>query len=449
MSSARPLLAAALAAALAASACADVDGDGARRPGFTGGKVDDAFSSGPMLITGAFDGSKSIPMWLQTMGFARRLTRETGKPLAWTYFINTAYYSTTVKGSDIGIAASSNDAALRWAITQQAINEGHEIANHTVRHKDGSAFTVDQWRAEIGEFHSETERHLFEPVLGQDGAPLFPRWKPAAAAAAGQIGATCDADAACGSRSCAMVTPDAGFCTQACTKDSNCANGTVCGGICLPRPELPVLDEGGGVLFDSSGAPNLDNPNLVPYRIVGFRAPQLGHNAALYTVLTERGYRYDTSQVLPPGPPLRTRDQGRTFDQIFQFPLMRHPGVAAIPMDYNYLFGKISAERMQADYRSSLIHDYEALDRVPWNIGHHFSLWAEGGYWRAMQDAFRFAAAGCPQGGEQRCAEVEFVRFRDLATRLDGKNDGLVGDLFGNPGLDEDEGSEAGETCDE
>jgi hypothetical protein len=445
-----PLLPAALVAALAATACtSDAAGPDAdpRGPGFTGGKVDDLFADGPMYLTGAFDGSKSIRMWLDTMGFARELSDETGKELRWTYFINTAYYSTTVQGSEIGRAASKNDALIRWAITQQAINEGHEIANHTVRHHNGQTWSNAQWKAEIDEFHADTERHLFNTVV-VDGEPAFPRWAPAAAADPGEVGAACDAAGDCDSGSCRQVTPDLGLCSASCESDADCANGTVCAGICLPKPQAPVLDEDGGTLIDADGSPNLANPNMVPYRIVGFRGPQLGHNPNLYEELTARGYTYDTSFILPPGPPLKTLDQGTSFN-LFQFALMRHPNTGAIPMDYNYYFNDISADRMTSDYKKSIVRSYNELGRVPWNIGHHFSLWKDGGYWAAMKTAFRYAADGCVEGGVKKCADVEFIRFRDLAAKLDGNFDN-AGDLFANPGiLEVDDETFAGEACED
>jgi peptidoglycan/xylan/chitin deacetylase (PgdA/CDA1 family) len=432
-------------AACSEQAADDVD---ARGPGFTGGKADDAFTSGPLYLTGAFDGSRSIRMWIETMDFARQLSRETNKRLRWSYFINTAYYFTNITGSEIGTASSQNDAKIRWAITQQAINEGHEIGNHTVRHKNGANWSRDQWQREIDEVHAAVESHLFQPVLGADGKPLFPRWRPASGAAAGAVGASCATASQCGTGSCYKVTPDQGFCTRSCSSDAACASGTVCAGVCLPLPELPVVDRDGQVLFDAQGRPNLGNSKLKPYRMVGFRAPQLGHNANLFDVLAARGYRYDTSKILPPGPPARTVHQGRTFESLFQFALMRHPGAASIPMDYNYYVSDVSGARMASDYKAAIRRHYEQLDRVPWNIGHHFSLWKDGAYWQAMKDAFRYAAQGCPEQGVRRCPDVAFVTFEQLADRLDGKTDGGE-DIFANPNVVEDDTEHVAETCEE
>ncbi|MEM6709308.1 MAG: hypothetical protein AAF648_11030, partial [Pseudomonadota bacterium] len=111
-----------------------------------GGKADELFEESPLYLTGAFDGSQRFGMWIDTLEFTRAFEREHGKPLHWTYFINTCYYDRTVSGSWIGTAQSRDEELARWALTQQALNEGHEIANHAVLHQDGSGWSADRWR---------------------------------------------------------------------------------------------------------------------------------------------------------------------------------------------------------------------------------------------------------------------------------------------------------------
>ena len=405
-----------LASVLLASGCLD-------------GALDETASSaldpGPLFVTGAFDGSQRFGMWAATMDFARRLERETGKRLRFTYFINTAYYDRGVRGSWIGTAESADEEIVRWALTQQALNEGHEIGDHSVRHQDGSSWTVAAWRAELDEFHDLVAEHLFEPVTDGAGAPVFPRWRPVRAAAPGEVGAACGSDQECSSGRCLPVAPEQAYCTQTCNRSHPCPAGTVCGtptwttdgDACVPMPEYPIEWQG-QELFDASGQPNLEHPALQRAHIEGFRAPQLGHNSALYDVLTELGYTYDTSKILAPGAPRPTTNQGRAFG-LWQFPLMKYAGSLTVPMDYNYKVSNGTYERMRADYRSSILQAYGRRDRAAWNIGHHFALWNGGAYWRAMQDALRFAADGCPDdGGAQRCPDVEFPTFRELAATL-------------------------------
>jgi hypothetical protein len=338
-------------------------------------------------------------------------------------------------------------------LTQQAINEGHEIANHAVRHQDGSEWSVAQWRTELTEFNQAVEANLFEPMIEfNEGSPeaVFPRWR--AVAEDGEVGAACQADGDCTSGICLPVSNTHSFCSARCNSNLPCANGTVCGAPtwnestdrCVPMPELPIVYQG-ETLFDENGNPNLESSILRPYHVVGFRAPQLGNNAALYDVLTELNYAYDTSQVLPIGPPQRTRRSGRTFETIYQFGLMRNPGSLTIPMDYNYSVNNGTGERMISDYRQSILDGYNARERQPWNIGHHFALWQNGAYWQAMQDAFEFAAQGCPDAqGQLRCEETEFPTFQQLASNLDSINRGAADsfeeDIFditdGQEGLD-------------
>ncbi|MBT8492532.1 MAG: polysaccharide deacetylase family protein [Deltaproteobacteria bacterium] len=410
--------------------------------------ADSVFENGPMFLTGAFDGSKAFRMWQATTDFTRQFEREYGVPLKFTYFINSAYYDHTVTGSWIGTSLSAEESMVRFAITQQAANEGHEIGNHTVRHRDGTDWTVEQWRAEFRQFHDLVEANLFKPVLGDDGKPVFPRWESMPEAAPGEVGHSCSSNSDCDSGRCMAVAAEQSFCTTGCNKNLPCANGTVCGAsnwnegqdVCYPAPQFPVLHNG-EVLFDEDGNPNLSSSQLEPYPIIGFRAPQLGHDTALFTVLDEFGYRYDTTKILRPGPPGRVRHRGQTFAGIYEFALMKHQGSRTIPMDYNYKVNDADGVRMTDDYKRSVRSAY-AMGRQPWNIGHHFSLWRGGAYWRAMKDTFRYAAEGCPENGVETCENVAFPTFVELTDTLDGINAANGGDtdddadVFAKPGVE-------------
>lgn len=449
---------------LAVAACTSDGGDPVDLD--IGGKADTAFADGAFYLTGGFDGSQRFGMWVDTMEFTRRIERDYGKRIRWTYFINTCYYDRTVDHSWIGTAMSREEEIVRWALTQQALNEGHEIANHSVRHQDGSDWSVEQWRTELNEFHQLVQANLFEPMIEyNEGEPeaVFPRWRPVPGVEAGEVGATCEADGDCDSGICLAVSNNRSFCSARCNRHNPCPDGTACGAPtwnestdrCVPLPEFPV-EYNEQVLFDAEGNANVAHPDLTPIQLVGFRAPQLGQNAALFEVLTELNYLYDTSQVLPIGPPQRTVRSGRTFEELYQFGLMRNPGSLTIPMDYNYKVNNGSGERMTSDYRQSILDAYIERDRQPWNIGHHFALWQNGAYWQAMQDAFEFAAQGCPdEAGEARCPDTEFPTFHQLATTLDGINrdraDSFDEDIFelpeGEEGLDPSELGGRDEDC--
>ena len=401
-----------------------------------GGKADELFEDSPLYLTGAFDGSQRFGMWIDTLEFTRAFERDYGKPLHWTYFINTCYYDRTVEGSWIGQAESREEEIARWALTQQALNEGHEIANHAVLHQDGSEWSVERWRQEFTDFHAQTDANLFLPIPDDDGEGfVFPNWQ--ASGETRSAGSACEDADDCDSGICLPLTPELSVCSDRCNKNRPCDDGFACGApawntstdVCVPLPEFPV-EYRGEVLFDAEGNPNPDAEALSTYRVVGFRAPQLGHNAALFEVMEEFSYAYDTSKILAPGLPQKTQHGSETFDELYQFALMKHPGSRTIPMDYNYKANDASGERMLSDYKNSIVAAYDN-GRQPWNIGHHFALWRGGAYWRAMKDAFRFAAEGCPaDDGALRCAEVEFPTFRDLVGIVDAKSDAVGDDPF-------------------
>ena len=415
------------------------DGGGVDAPAAKG-KADTLFKDGPMHLTGAFDGSKKFQMWVDTVDFARRIKRDFDMPLAFTYFINTCYFDTSVSGSWIGKAHSQAEVTVRWALMQQALNEGHEIGNHSVRHQDGGAWSESQWREEFQEWHDLVEANLFKPVYEPGKGAVFPDWQPMPGAAEGEVGAACATHDDCATGICLPVSDQASFCSATCNKNKPCGNGTVCGApdwnqskdLCVPMPAFPV-EHDGEVLFDESGRPNLSHSALQPYQVIGFRAPQLAHNSALFEVLEEFGYRYDTSKILKPGPPKRIAHSGKVYDSMFEYALMKNRGSLTVPMDYNYKVNDGSYERMLRDYKQSIVDAYLLRDHQPWNIGHHFALWRGGGYWRAMKEAFVWAAQGCPSGrGETQCEDVAFTSFKDLTTVIESKADGVV-DPFHDP----------------
>lgn len=373
----------------------------------------------PMYLNGSFDGGSSpYQSWVATLEFARELAQKYHRSLRLTYFVTTAFYDPTVTGSAVGRAKSRDEVLVRWALTQQALNEGHEIASHTVRHRDGSAWTAEMWRAELKEYQDLITSNLFVPVRDELGHPVFPRFAAAPGARPGTVGAGCtDASQCAAALRCAMVTPTQGFCTTDCNAGKPCANGTICGypeetgealDICLPKPAFPVVWKG-QELFDAAGRPNLAHPALHPYVPVGFRAPQLATNSAMYGVLKELGYTYDASQVGSPNPPYR-------YSGMLEFSLMRFPGSLAIPMDYNYLFHKdLDGSIMEPDYQRSIISAYNDRGKMPWNIGHHLYHYSHGAYFEVFKRVFRFAAQGCPDAhGAPRCQYMDFPSLREL-----------------------------------
>lgn len=149
----------------------------------------------------------------------------------------------------------------------------------------------------------------------------------------------------------------------------------------------------------------------------------MGANAALYDVLIERGYRYDTSQATHLRAPYRLKGK-QSGTLIFEFPLMAHKDSASVPMDYNYRRLGIAGDRMQRDYETSIVAAHHR--GLPWNIGHHFATWEDGAYLDALLEAVRFASAGCPQGAKpwlatapKQCPGLKLVSFGELVDDLD------------------------------
>jgi peptidoglycan/xylan/chitin deacetylase (PgdA/CDA1 family) len=392
--------------------------------------VDLQASGPPMYLNGSFDGGSSpFRTWVQAMEFARELRRVYGKSLPITFFLTTAFLDTTVTGSSVGRAQSPQEILVRTALIQQAVNEGHEIANHTVRHldggEDGGKWPLDKWRSELLEFQRIVTRNVFQPVLDDTGTPLFPRWLPLATASPHQVGAACSEASPCdGGLRCVYVSKSQGLCSQDCNDGLRCPSGTYCGlpdtsgatlefqDLCLPLPQFPIVYKG-QTLFRADGTPNLSSALLRPYQVVGFRAPYLSTNEAMYDALKELNYVYDSSDVAPPEP-------AHIQHGIFQFALMKMPGMVTYPMDYSYYIRDTDRATMTADYQSGIVQAYQQ-NRMPWNIGHHLRMYKDGVYFEAFKDAFRFAAQGCPDdkaGGRQRCPNLEFVSFRELAQRL-------------------------------
>lgn len=396
------------------------------------------YTASPMRFTVAFDGSQRFSLWLRTMEQARALERQHGARPRFTYFVNACYYTTERLESDIGRAQSRAEVLVRRALTQQAINEGHEIGNHGVGHHDGSQWSLEAWRQELTRFHTIMDGQLFEPIPDGDGGFVFPRFEPVAGAESGGAGARCERDDDCTSNLCVGLGARASVCSEPCNLQQRCPDGMACGApmfrketdLCLPVPSYPIeLD--GRVLFDAKGQANPKHPRLRRYGFRGHRAPYLGANDAMIEALLERGYAYDTSLGAGPGVPFRVGPAGGK--SLLGFALMPWPGARAIPMDYNYLKVDDARERMRADYRDGLALAY-ARGRWPWNVGHHFATWNDGAFLDVLDQTIDFALSGCPdEGGSKRCAEVVVTSFAELARELGAPRPGPAGNTPRGP----------------
>lgn len=160
-------------------------------------------------------------------------------------------------------------------------------------------------------------------------------------------------------------------------------------------------------------------------QVQGFRAPQLGISDGLYQTLQERSYSYDASQASKKN--YWPQQNGRGT---WNLPLasLKIFGTCkkTLSMDYNFYWAqsnakediensKIYEEQMYSTYMNYFINNYFG-NRAPVNIGHHFSTWNNGAYWKAMK---RFVESVCT------LPEVKCSTYSELVQFLEGNKNKL------------------------
>ena len=158
--------------------------------------------------------------------------------------------------------------------------------------------------------------------------------------------------------------------------------------------------------------------------IVGFRAPYLATSSALDAALADNGFLYSASGVSR-GPQMPFERNG-----VVQFALPTVPegpsGRRVIAMDYNLYVrhsgGKEDTahadeyeERAYQAFHAAFERQYDG-ERIPLQIGFHFTLMNGDAYWRALE---RFAGEVCTK------PDVECISYRDLAGRLRQEEPGV------------------------
>jgi len=148
--------------------------------------------------------------------------------------------------------------------------------------------------------------------------------------------------------------------------------------------------------------------------MIGFRAPQLGTDQAMYAELPQWGIQYDTSGTAAPNLWPRRNSQG-----LWSFPLaeitVAGTNRKTLSMDYNFYYfhtkgkedpshAKQYENQMYDSYVNYFFNNYNG-NRAPLNIGHHFSKWNGGAYWAAEQRFIRLVC-GLP--------EVKCVTYEEL-----------------------------------
>ena len=170
-----------------------------------------------------------------------------------------------------------------------------------------------------------------------------------------------------------------------------------------------------------------NNPNeqvdtlFLQDKIVGFRAPDLGVNDALYKTLKDFHFAYDASGVgLPDAQP--TKDSYGIWHIPLNTIFLDGGKVPAISMDYSLWMhqskGKDVAKKGTAlwdeyfnEVKSAYLDDFNKKynhNRAPVVIGHHFSLWNDGVYWEAMKS---FAEDVCGKPDVKCVTFSEYVKY--------------------------------------
>jgi hypothetical protein len=396
-----------------------------------------------LYFTTSFDGSRSFRMWFETLELARELSRQAQQPVHFTYFINGIYYDhESPRNCGFGQSQSKAETLTRWAITQQAINEGHEIGNHSYHHAavfdesckyhERDFYTPAFWNSDIAKMDQLVANNLFEPVLGPDEMPIFPAWE--ALPGQGELGNACSGPEQCKSKTCLTLNSKTKVCAQPCKTGLACPQGFSCGGpdwteqtdLCVLNPRFPVRDPSGFQLFSANGEPNIEavkSGKLRPYRMKGMRAPFLQtHN--LFPALAAQNYRYDASEVYLSIPrPFRIPGT-----QLMEFPVSRLdkreiglPQYPLWPLPFNTEYdGKrdlYSEADMVQHFKESILWAYKTPKTNHWNIGSHFSPWRDNKvvYFDAIKEVLNWSVTGC-EGG---CAGAKHLSFIETLNEWD------------------------------
>ncbi|HYF04720.1 MAG TPA: hypothetical protein VEA59_00965 [Patescibacteria group bacterium] len=165
--------------------------------------------------------------------------------------------------------------------------------------------------------------------------------------------------------------------------------------------------------------------HISPEEIVGYRAPELAKNSAMYEVLKKFNFAYDTSGTGKP----EVWPQKRA-DGLWEFPLALIPyadtNSLILSMDYNFYYKQSKAkdvtkkgdelwndffEKTYSSYLNYFTSNYKGT-RAPVYIGSHFSTWNDGVYWEAMK---QFTKDVCDKP-DVRCGS-----FRELMNYLNSQ----------------------------
>jgi hypothetical protein len=133
--------------------------------------------------------------------------------------------------------------------------------------------------------------------------------------------------------------------------------------------------------------------NLLGTQLRGFRAPQLSINDNMYKTLAANKYTYDSSKTSAPGYWPEKNAYGTWNMPLGYIPIVG-TNKSCIAMDYNFYMYDSKAKpdpanadkyqkQMYLSYLNYFTKNYNG-NRAPVIIGHHFSTWNGGAYWKAL-----------------------------------------------------------------
>lgn len=148
-----------------------------------------------------------------------------------------------------------------------------------------------------------------------------------------------------------------------------------------------------------------EQPLLNVDNAVGFRAPNLGINNNLYSVLYQRNFLYDASQIAKP-----FTWPFKDLQGLWHIPLgmvKNKNGGSILAMDYNWwvyqtgakdllwkgTVGWESAKKEVFNAYKNYFDSHYNGNKAPLSIGPHFSMWNDGLYWEALKDFARYACS--------------------------------------------------------
>lgn len=164
--------------------------------------------------------------------------------------------------------------------------------------------------------------------------------------------------------------------------------------------------------------------------IVGFRAPQLGHSPGLFRTLAKNNFTYDTSKS-DAANYWPKKDANGIWNQALARLKIAGSGKNTLSMDYNFYVADSKGvndpnSANHATYERQMVDTYMAYfqsnyygNRAPVHIGHHFSKWNGGAYWKAMK-TFTQRVCGLP--------ETKCVTYKEFTAYLN-QNAGRINDF--------------------